>query len=149
MFISWNASGPPRRDRPPLHARRSGRPPEAELDATLFVLVWRSVSSELFANLFEDWMRGDRSTINWGVGGHPGSSVRVDLLPEASAGSVREQAYVLFEQGLDQRLVPLRSARTSSALAPRTPSTCFGQRWSASGPSSRVGDDAPAACRGS
>jgi len=79
------------------------------------VLAWRSVSSELFANLFEDWMRGDRrvawvrcdsSTINWGVDGHPGSRVRVDLLPEASAGSVRERAYALFEQGLDQRLVP-------------------------------------------
>jgi len=52
------------------------------------------------------WDRCDPSTISWGVGGHPGSPVRVDLLPEASAGSVRERAYALFEQGLDQRLVP-------------------------------------------
>ena len=60
-------------------------------------------------------MRGDRrvawdrcaaSTFNWGVGGHGGSPVRVDLLPGASAGSVRERAYALFEQGLDQRIVP-------------------------------------------
>jgi hypothetical protein len=81
---------------------------ESNADAASAVLVWWHASSELFANLFEDWMRGDKmigwdecepeSLIRSAPSGHP--SVRIALLPEAGVETVRAETYRLFAGGI-------------------------------------------------
>lgn len=84
------------------------RPIKSGLDAANAVVVWWHASSELFANLFEDWMRGEKK-VRWdecepeslnrsASHGHP--SVRIALLPEARVEAVRAETYGLFTRGI-------------------------------------------------
>lgn len=79
-------------------------------DAADALVAWRSFSSELFASLFEDWMRGDKrvawdecdpSLANRGEGAPP--VVTLHLRPESSPEEVRTRTYSLFERGLGSR----------------------------------------------
>ena len=84
------------------------RPIESNLDAANAVVVWWHASSELFANLFEDWMRGEKKvrwdecepeSLNRYVShGHP--AVRIALLPESRVEAVRAETYSLFTRGI-------------------------------------------------
>ena len=81
---------------------------ESNADAANAVLAWWHASSELFANLFEDWMRGDKM-VGWDEcepeslsrsvpSGHP--SVRIALLPDVAVETVRAETYRLFTGGI-------------------------------------------------
>jgi hypothetical protein len=86
------------------------RTPAADLTlmgVTDLVLEWRSFAAELFASLFEDWMRGDqRFAVDLC---EPGNSdglystgarlMEVRFLPGAGPAVVRENTYALFERG--------------------------------------------------
>ena len=84
------------------------RPIESELGASYAVIPWRHASSELFANLFEDWMRGEKrvgwdecepNCMNRSVSyGHP--SVRIALLPQVQVAAVRAETYRMFTSGI-------------------------------------------------
>ena len=79
-------------------------------DGAEAVYPWHLVSSELFAELFEDWMRGskrqrwdctDPKSINLGANeDSTGRLVQVRLLPGMKADQIRNRAYELFESGL-------------------------------------------------
>lgn len=86
----------------------SMRPIESELEAAEAVAVWWHSSSELFANLFEDWMRGAKK-VAWdqcepqdlnrpGILGQ--SSVTIELVPGVRAENVRAETYQLFAAGI-------------------------------------------------
>jgi len=73
------------------------RPIESDVDAGNAVVLWWHASSELFADLFEDWMRGEKK-VGWDhcepknlnaseACGHP--FVRISLLPGLGAEDVR------------------------------------------------------------
>ncbi|MBI2377727.1 MAG: hypothetical protein HYV07_27240 [Deltaproteobacteria bacterium] len=88
-----------------LHRGAPG-PIRTEEDATTAALVWGRSASELFADLFEDWVRAegrcsfdccDPSLLN-GTGTE--GSARLELLPGADADTVRETTYALFREGL-------------------------------------------------
>lgn len=94
------------------------RPLESIADAANAVLVWWQASSELFANLFEDWMRGDKK-VGWDECEpeslarfvrqlHP--SIRITLLPEAGVETVRAETNRLFTNGI-QRAVDIPPVR--------------------------------------
>jgi hypothetical protein len=94
------------------------RPIGSHADAGDAVLVWRLASSELFANLFEDWMRGDKM-VGWDEcepeclkrhvpPGHP--PVKIALLPSARVEEVRAETYRLFTSGI-RRSVDIPSVR--------------------------------------
>lgn len=84
------------------------RPIETDVQATNALVVWWHASSELFADLFEDWMRGEKkvswdqcepSSLNMSeTRGHP--FVRVALLPGVRAQDVRSDTYALFTAGI-------------------------------------------------
>jgi hypothetical protein len=76
------------------------------------------VSSELFANIFEDWMRGQKK-VRWdecepesinrtAECGHP--SVKIALLPEVRVKDIRAETYALFTSGIRSavELPPIR-----------------------------------------
>lgn len=97
--------------------RTSNRPIESDSDAADAILPWRHASSELFANLFEDWMRGKKK-VDWDEcdaecmnrsHGHP--SVRIALLPQIHVDAVRAETYRLFTSGLQTsvELPPVRA----------------------------------------
>jgi hypothetical protein len=84
------------------------RPIESELDAADGIVPWQHASSELFANLFEDWMRGDKM-VDWDEcepesltrsvpSGYP--SARIALLPDVGVETVRAETYRLFTSGI-------------------------------------------------
>jgi hypothetical protein len=84
------------------------RPIESDVDATNAVLLWWHASSELFANLFEDWMRAEKK-VGWDqckpeslnapeARGHP--LVRISLLPGVGADDVRAETYAIFAAGI-------------------------------------------------
>jgi hypothetical protein len=84
------------------------RPIASHSDAANAVLGWWLASSELFANLFEDWMRGNKR-VAWdecepeGLTRYvPGAdcSVRIALLPEARVEEVRVETQRLFTSGI-------------------------------------------------
>jgi hypothetical protein len=84
------------------------RPIESELQAASAIVPWQHASSELFANLFEDWMRGEKKVdwnecepenMNRSVSyGHP--SVRIALLPQSHLEAIRTETYRLFTSGI-------------------------------------------------
>ena len=83
-------------------------PIEIEDHAARVVPQWRMLASELFADLFDDWMRNDKK-VAWDACepkdlDHRGSDnaclVRLDLLPSITVGEIRRRIYALFEQGL-------------------------------------------------
>jgi hypothetical protein len=83
------------------------RPIESDVDGSGAVVAWWQMSSELFADLFEDWMREDKriawdhcepESIHRAVHGYP--SVRVALLPGVRAEDVRAETYSLFTPGI-------------------------------------------------
>lgn len=84
------------------------RPIGSGADAGNAVLVWRLASSELFASLFDDWMRGDKmvgwdecepKSLNRHVPpGHP--PVKFALLPETGVAEVCAETYHLFTSGI-------------------------------------------------
>jgi hypothetical protein len=95
-------------------AREIGHPVtrsiSTEVDAAEAVTLWNLVASELFADLFEDWMRGDKN-VGWdcaepaSLNGRHHESVSgwllaVDLLPGVRAKKVRKKTCQLFEKGL-------------------------------------------------
>ena len=106
------------------------QPIESDTDAASAVMPWRHMAAELFANLFEDWMRGDKK-VSWDVcepsslnsptaqAGH--DSVTTTLLPGITAESVREKTYTLFAAGL--RTVPNLPAVRSGLFGPFTDRT--------------------------
>jgi hypothetical protein len=94
------------------------RPIESHVHAANAVVVWWHTSSELFADLFEDWMRAEKK-VAWdqcetqslnppGSRGDP--SVRIGLLPGVRADDVRAETYALFAAGFRTRadLPPVR-----------------------------------------
>jgi hypothetical protein len=84
------------------------RPIESDTDATDAVMVWWQASSELFADLFEDWMRAENkvrwdqcepNSLNASEGrGRPWVSIA--LLPGVHAEEVRRETYARFTAGL-------------------------------------------------
>ena len=99
----------------PCHLVHLAKPataaPTPELDAADAALTWYRVSSELFANLFEDWMRGkvrvswDHCHPDWldehNLGGSAiTASVDLDLLADVTVEEVRARTYDLFARGL-------------------------------------------------
>ena len=95
------------------------RPIESDVHAASAVVAWWHASSELFADLFEDWMRGKKK-VGWdqcepqslnppASRGDP--SVRIALLPGVRAEDVRAETYVLFTAGIRSEvdLPPVRS----------------------------------------
>jgi hypothetical protein len=84
------------------------RPIESNAHAAEAVVVWWHASSELFADLFEDWMRGEKKlpwdqcepkSLNTSEAcGHP--SLKIALLPGVQAEDVRAGTYPLFTAGI-------------------------------------------------
>jgi len=97
----------------------AARPIESELEAASAIVPWQHASSELFANLFEDWMRGEKKVdwdecepenLNRSVSdGHP--SVRIARLPQSHLEAVRAETYRLFTSGIRRTIdqPPVRS----------------------------------------
>ena len=84
------------------------RPIESDDAAVNAVVLWWHASSELFADLFEDWMREEKK-IGWdqcepqslnkpGLYGEP--PVRIELLPGVRVEDVRAETYALFTAGI-------------------------------------------------
>ena len=84
------------------------RPIESDVHAANAVVVWWHASSELFADLFEDWMRAEKR-VGWDqcepkslsaseARGHP--SLRIALLTGVRAEDVRTETYRLFTAGI-------------------------------------------------
>ena len=81
---------------------------ELDADAVDAAVVWWRVSSELFADLFEDWMREEKKvgwdhcesdSLNASVPrGY--STVRISLLPGVRVEDVRAQSYAFFTTGI-------------------------------------------------
>jgi len=87
---------------------RDIRPIDSELDAANAILAWWHVASELLADLFEDWMRGEKK-VAWdqcdpkslnSAKAHGDSVVTTALLPGVEAKDVRAETYTLFSGGL-------------------------------------------------
>lgn len=86
----------------------AARPIESELEAASAIVQWQHAASELFANLFEDWMRGEKKVdwdecepekMNRSVSyGHP--SVRIALLPQSHLEAIRAETYRFFTGGI-------------------------------------------------
>lgn len=111
-----------------LQARVAG-PIETEEHAIDVVPQWQMLASELFADLFEDWMRGSKMR-SWDVcdsccADHPtgdnANLIRAALLPGITTDAVRKKTYELFERGL--RAAPDRPVVRGDLLGPHTPST--------------------------
>lgn len=99
---------------------------ETEDQAIDVVPQWQMLASELFADLFEDWMRGSKRR-SWDVcdsccADQPTSdhanSMRPALLPGVTTGEVRKETYNLFERGL--RPAPDRPVVRDDLLGPYT-----------------------------
>jgi hypothetical protein len=83
------------------------RPIESDAHASEAVVAWWHVSSELFADLFEDWMRGEKK-VGWdhcepnslNVSARRRPFVRVALLPRVRSEDVRAETYRLFTAGI-------------------------------------------------
>ena len=97
------------------------RPIESwDVHAANAALLWWHASSELFADLFEDWMRGEKK-VSWdqcepkslnasAARDHP--FVRIALFPGVGPEDVRAETYALFTAGIRSAtdLPPVRSA---------------------------------------
>ena len=81
---------------------------ELDADPVDGLVVWWRVSSELFADLFEDWMREEKK-VGWDhcepkslkasvPRGY--STVKISLLPGVRVEDVRAQSYALFTAGI-------------------------------------------------
>ena len=90
--------------------RVRGEPMRTGTEAADAMVTWRGFSFELFASLFEDWMRREKgvswdecdpSLANRGDGAPP--VVTVHLRSESSLEEVRTHTYALFERGLGSR----------------------------------------------
>lgn len=84
------------------------RSAESVIDVAKVLVAWNSASSELFASLFEDWMRGDKR-VGWdecdpnnlkSIALKVDPSVRIALLPGVSVDVVRAETYRLFPRGI-------------------------------------------------
>jgi hypothetical protein len=84
------------------------RPIETNAHARSALVMWWHVSSELFADLFEDWMRGENK-VGWdqcepkslNMSEAPGDPfVRTRLMPGVRAQDVRSETYRLFAAGI-------------------------------------------------
>ncbi len=72
------------------------------------IVVWHRFASELFADLFDEWMRGDqKSTLDcchddlWTRFPELNTRfIRIDLLKDGGFSEVREQTYALFAKGM-------------------------------------------------
>lgn len=93
------------------------REPGRWLEALILGLAWRLASSELFADLFEDWMRGDKR-VAWDCCEMEMDALApsvadlvlgAELVSGVTAAAVRAQTYALFEPGIRSRppAVPL------------------------------------------
>ena len=91
---------------------------EPDVHAANAVVVWWHASSELFADLFEDWMRGEKK-VSWDQcepeslrrrepRGDP--FVRITFLPGVGTEDVRGETYALFTAGIrsEADLPPVR-----------------------------------------
>ncbi len=91
---------------------------ESDAHATHAVVVWWHASSELFADLFEDWMRAEKK-VGWDqcepksltaseARGYP--FVMIALLPGVGTEDVRAETYALFTAGIGRAadLPPVR-----------------------------------------
>jgi len=70
-------------------------------DAAELIVQWRSFASELFADLFDDWMRGDKKPEE---DCRDPQHQRTDLLDGITSSDVREKTYALFEMGLNRQI---------------------------------------------
>jgi hypothetical protein len=97
---------------------RGVRPIESDTDAASAVVVWRHASSELFADLFEDWMRAEKK-VAWDQSepenmrapdSRADVPVMIGLLPGVRADDVRAETYILFMAGIRSagELPPIR-----------------------------------------
>ena len=95
------------------------RPIESDVHTANAVVLWWHASSELFADLFEDWMRAEK-TVAWdhcesknlnASEAHGNPFVRIALLPGVGAEDVRAETYALFAAGIRSAadLPPVRS----------------------------------------
>ncbi len=85
------------------------RPIESwDVHAANAALLWWHASSELFADLFEDWMRGEKK-VSWdqceprslnSCRVHEDPLVRIVLAPGVSLENVRTETYALFAAGM-------------------------------------------------
>lgn len=84
------------------------RPIESKVDASKAVVVWWQASSELFADLFEDWMRGEKK-VAWdqcepkslnAPEPRGDAFVRIALVPGMRAEDVRAETYSRFTAGI-------------------------------------------------
>lgn len=105
------------------------KPIESDTDAADAVVVWWHASSELFADLFEDWMRAEKK-VAWDqcepenlrapdASAHP--RVRTALLPGVRADDVRAETYLLFTAGI--RSAPKLPPMRPEMFGPRTDET--------------------------
>ena len=72
--------------------------------AVMLASEWHAIMVELFANLFDDWMRGYQ-TVEWCDPGNldqrmDAQILKVEFLPGVTAAVVREKTYTRFETGL-------------------------------------------------
>ena len=101
------------------------QPIESDAQACNAVVAWWRASSELFADLIEDWMRGEKkaswdhcepASLNSPHRRDPG--VRISLLPGVQPEDVRAETYALFSAGL--RPVPHLPSPRPGLLGPNT-----------------------------
>jgi hypothetical protein len=94
---------------------QGARGPLSELECADALPLWRLAASELFADLFEDWMRGGGKLPfdpcePWSLAlhareHHPG--LEVSLLPGTRAEDVRARTFGLFPRGLRPAAAPV------------------------------------------
>ena len=109
----------------PLHYGDVRPIESADVDAVNAVVPWWHASSELFADLFEDWMRAEKKnawdhcepdSLNTSVRAYP--FVRISLLPGVQPEDVRAETCALFTAGI--RSVPDLPPVRSDLFGPHT-----------------------------
>ena len=88
---------------------------DSDLSTPEIIGEWHSLTSELFADLFEDWMRDDKK-VGWDCcdpdvlnrrKGTDSQFMKVVFLNNVSSSEVREKTYSLFKRGFrDQISIP-------------------------------------------
>jgi len=95
-------------DAPPKVRERNhgSNDPEPEGDAP--IVIWHRFASELFADLFDEWMRGDKNPnldcchagIRTRFPELDTRFIRIDVLKDRGFSEIREKTYALFTKGL-------------------------------------------------
>ena len=99
-----------------IKEREDTRGIESLMDGAEAIHLWHLIASELFADLFEDWMRGSKrqkwdcaepSSLNLKhYESNTGWLLRLNYQPGNRADQIREKTYKLFESGLHSETKP-------------------------------------------